>query len=169
MIIRDIRIDEAAELSAFLREVFMATYADCSSAENVAEFIEQQYSTPRQSAELNDPGLRSLVLILDAQWAGVAQLRIVRPVHGSSESTHGFLSRFYFRASHHGRGLAQQLLAHLIELARADRAEVLQLSAWKKAPQAVRFYEKCGFERVATVDFVIGTEVLEDWLMQLTL
>lgn len=167
--IRDIRIDEAAQLSAFLREIFMATYAHCSSAENVADFINQQYSVPKQSAELADPGLLSLVSIHNGEWAGVAQLRIVLPAHPGDESTRGFVSRFYFRARHHGQGLAQQLLAHLIELARNENAECLQLSAWKRAPQALRFYEKCGFQRIATIDFIIGTDTLEDWLMQLTL
>jgi ribosomal protein S18 acetylase RimI-like enzyme len=168
VVIRTIRGDEAAQFSAFLRETFMKTYAHCSSAENVAKYVEQQYHGTRQSAELADPALHSLVLIVDDEWAGVAQLHIA-PVEPGSGAAPGFISRFYFRTQYQGRGLAQLLLAELIRIARVTRIDVLQLSAWKNAPQALRFYAKAGFQSIATADFVVGEAVLEDWLMQLRL
>jgi ribosomal protein S18 acetylase RimI-like enzyme len=164
--IRPLRREEAPRLSAFLRETFMATYAHCSSAANVADFLERQYQPALQSAELADPRLHSRVLIADGDWAGVAQLRVVEDVDGERR---GFVSRFYFRAAYQGRGLAQQMLAHLIEIGRRENISALRLSAWKRAPQALRFYEKAGFRAIATADFVVGDEVLEDWLMELAL
>jgi diamine N-acetyltransferase len=164
MTIRRVRLDEADRLGAFLRDTFMVTYGKCSSPENIARFLECHYSTATQSRELSDPSLLVSVLTQGDDWAGVAQLR--RP---DSAGAAARLSRFYFDARFHGQGHAQRLLAHVIESARAEGAGDLQLSAWEHAPQAIRFYQKSGFTRIGSVEFVIGSDVLEDWLMQLSL
>jgi diamine N-acetyltransferase len=164
MTIRSVRPDEADRLGAFLRDNFMVTYGRCSGPENVAQFLERHFSSATQSTELRDPHLRILVLTEDDDWAGVAQLRL--PV---APDTVAFLSRFYFDARFHGRGHAQRLLAHVVDCARAAGARHLQLSAWEHAPQAIRFYQKCGFTHIGSVEFIIGSDVLEDWLMQLPL
>ena len=39
------------------------------------------------------------------------------------------------------------------------------LGVWQRNPRAVRFYEKCGFRRVAEATFVLGTDVQTDWVM----
>jgi diamine N-acetyltransferase len=164
MTIRTVRVDEADRLGAFLRENFMLTYGKCSSPENIAEFLAHHFSTATQSIELSDPHLLVSVLTDGDDWAGVAQLR--RPVSAGAAA---YLSRFYFDARFHGRGHAQRLLAHVIDSARAAGASHLQLSAWEHAPQAIRFYQKSGFTRIGSVEFIIGSDVLEDWLMQLPL
>ncbi len=169
MHIRNIRTDEAARLSEFLRKIFLATYAHCSTEQNVAHFLEHQYGVDLQAAELADPTMRSFVLAENETWIGVAQLRISNSATPGHYGAAGYVSRFFLEAPYHGQGLAQKLLEHLIDSARGVGLERLHLSAWKKAPQAIRFYEKAGFQRIATADFVIGSEVLEDWLMQLTL
>ncbi len=159
--IRDIRIDEAARLGAFLRDTFMVTYGKCSSPENIAQFLGHHYSTAAQSAELSDPNLHASVLTDNGDWAGVAQLGLPDAPGAAAR-----LSRFYFDASFHGRGHAQRLLAHIVECARAAGASHLQLSAWEHAAQAIRFYRKSGFTRIGHVEFIVGSDVLEDWLMQ---
>lgn len=164
MTIRSVCLVEADRLSAFLRDNFMVTYGKCSSPENVAQFLERHFSTATQSTDLSDPRLLLLVLAEGDDWAGVAQLRFP-----DSAGAAAYLSRFYFDARFHGRGHAQRLLAHVIDSARAAGAGHLQLSAWEHAPQAIRFYQKSGFTRIGSVEFIIGSDVLEDWLMQLPL
>lgn len=164
MTIRIVHPDEAERLGVFLRANFMATYGRCSSPENVAQFLERHFSAATQSIELSDPHLRILVLTEGDDWAGVAQLRLP-----AAPDTVAYLSRFYFDARFHGRGHAQRLLTYVVDCARAAGARDLQLSAWELAPQAIRFYQKCGFTHIGSVEFIIGSDVLEDWLMQLAI
>jgi diamine N-acetyltransferase len=164
MTIRSVRLDEADRLGAFLRDIFVVTYGLCSSPENVADFLEHNFCAATLSTHLRDPQLRILVLTEGDVWAGVAQLRL--PI---APDTVAYLSRFFFDARFHGRGHAQRLLAHVVDCARAGGARHLQLSAWEHAPQAIRFYQKCGFTHIGSVEFIIGSDVLEDWLMQLPL
>lgn len=164
MTIRTVNPDEAERLGDFLRDVFIVTYGNCSSPENVAQFLEQHYSTTAQSEKLASPSLITFVLSEGEDWAGVGQLRLP-----DAPGAAAFLSSFFFDARFHGRGHAQRLLAHVADSARSAGASVLQLSAWENAPQAIRFYQKCGFARIGSIDFIIGADVLEDWLMQLPL
>jgi GNAT superfamily N-acetyltransferase len=54
--------------------------------------------------------------------------------------------RFYVLPEHRGHGLGRKLLIEVIELARAARAQILELHT--DNPQAERFYERNGFQRL---------------------
>jgi GNAT superfamily N-acetyltransferase len=54
------------------------------------------------------------------------------------------LRRFYVLPEHRSQGLGQTMLLEVIELARAARAQTLELLT--SNPQAARFYERNGFQ-----------------------
>jgi len=75
------------------------------------------------------------------------------------------LGRIYLDAAFHGRGIAAQLVANLLVAASLRGSRSVWLSVWQEAPQAIRFYEKHGFEIVGRSIFMVGDDPKEDWVM----
>ena len=165
-IIRRARADEAARLSALMRELFLEAYRHCSTPENVAAFLDATYSERQQRAELDDPAVDTVVVEDGADWLGFAQLRFGKPAPSGVMLCNGAeLGRIYLAARAQGRGIGQALLRDLEARTLARGRDGLWLNAWQEAPQAVAFYRREGFEIVGTTDFVVGDDTKADWRM----
>jgi ribosomal protein S18 acetylase RimI-like enzyme len=69
------------------------------------------------------------------------------------------------RRAHHGRGVAQALMASVVGEARALGATALWLGVWERNARAIAFYRKCGFERRGEHPFLLGRDLQTDWVM----
>lgn len=58
------------------------------------------------------------------------------------------LHRLYLHSSVHGKGIAQEILEYVENVALENKLEEIWLEAMDKKPQALRFYSKLGFEKV---------------------
>ncbi|MEP6269214.1 MAG: GNAT family N-acetyltransferase [Paracoccaceae bacterium] len=61
----------------------------------------------------------------------------------------GEIGPFFVTPKYHGSGAARALMTGVIEEARANRLEQLELFVDTENPRAITFYERFGFERIA--------------------
>lgn len=163
-------LQDAAALGEFMSRSFLATYGHCSTPENVARAVEQHYGEQAQRRQIQDPGCWNLIAQIGEQWAGHAQLKFgsepppqvrVRPAVE--------LARFYVDTSQHGQGVAQAMMAQTLQAAKTGGGSSIWLSVWQEAAQAIRFYQKEGYEVVGPTIFMVGDDAKDDWVMSRTL
>ena len=161
--------EDAEELSRFGARVFIRTFADHNTPENVADYVAKTYSTALQLREIKDPTFIAAMAWHGTEAVGYYQLRI----HAPEPCVRGDLPieilRFYVDQSMHGRGVASQLMAHCQRAAVNRGFETLWLGVWEKNFRAQKFYEKEGFEKVGSHEFVMGTDAQTDWIMEKSL
>lgn len=158
---------DAEELARRMTDWFLAAYAHASDADNTAAFIAANFATERQVAEIGDPQIVTLLAESGGAMAGYAQVRFATTAPACVAETGGVeLGRFYFAPEHHGRGGAAQLMNEVRAVARARGRRWLWLLVWQQKPQAIRFYEKQGFERVGTAVFMVGNDRKADFVMR---
>jgi ribosomal protein S18 acetylase RimI-like enzyme len=75
------------------------------------------------------------------------------------------IQRIYVDAAWHGKGIAQALMASLIEAASARGADVAWLGVWERNPRAIAFYAKSGFSPLGSHVFVVGTDPQTDLIL----
>ena len=73
--------------------------------------------------------------------------------------------RFYVDKPWHGQGLARSLMDAAEKAARARGAREFWLGVWERNERAQAFYRKCGFRKVGTQIFVVGTDPQTDNVM----
>jgi diamine N-acetyltransferase len=169
MKIRRAQISDAAALAALAERTFRDAFAADNTAEDMTEHCAQSYSPDIQRRELSDAAVDTLVCVNDdGELIAYAQLRpgVASAVTGAKPLE---LWRFYVDRAHHGRGVAQQLMAEVMQTARARDAATLWLGAWERNLRAQAFYRKCGFVDVGSHQFRVGQDVQTDRLMSLTL
>jgi ribosomal protein S18 acetylase RimI-like enzyme len=164
-----IRRATAADAEA-LAEIGARTFADTFAVDNTPEdmkiFLESTWRPELQRAEILDPGLDTL-LACDAAGAiaGFAQLRAAHPPAGIDVRAPVELKRFYVDRPWHGQGLARRLMEAAERAARARGAREFWLGVWERNERAQAFYRKCGFRKVGTQIFVVGTDPQTDHVM----
>lgn len=79
------------------------------------------------------------------------------------------VKRIYTLHRFHGSGLADVLMAAVVDRARASSARRLLLGVKKDNARAIRFYEKRGFEAFGDRRFQVGDQIFEDVTLALQL
>ncbi|WP_242097135.1 GNAT family N-acetyltransferase [Sphingomonas sp. CROZ-RG-20F-R02-07] len=164
---RDAVPADAACLADLSTRAFTETFGHLYSPENLAAFLEK-LSVARWADELADPALRVRLAEDDGIAAGFAKIgppSLPFTTRGPSAE----LRQLYVLTPWQGAGVAYQLMDWAIDATRSLGAADLYLSVFVDNARARRFYQRYGFERVGTYDFMVGTHRDEDDVMRLAL
>lgn len=158
--------EDAASLAEFAERTFRDTFASGNRAEDMDAHCRKHYGREVQVAEIRDPDRVTLLchagddrLVgygLLSRKGAPACVRGSRPVE---------VQRLYVDADWHGRGIAQALMASLLDAATAGGADVAWLGVWEKNPRAISFYSKSGFTVVGEHVFVVGSDPQRDLVL----
>jgi ribosomal protein S18 acetylase RimI-like enzyme len=165
-LIRHAKAADAAALAEFGARTFFETFAADNTAEDMRLHLASAWSPALQLAEIRDPALDTLLAFAnDGCLAAFAQLRAdYAPPAVPTE--HAFeIKRFYVDRPWQGSGLARELMTAVETQARRRGARELWLGVWEHNPRAQAFYRKCGFDKVGTQIFVVGTDPQTDHVM----
>lgn len=165
--IRRAELSDAAELA----ELGARTFADAFGADNTPEdmqaHLSKSYGVRQQTEELARPDVVTLVAEHGGKLVAFAQVHRSPPPACVTEESPAELLRFYVDRPWHGRGVAQRLMAAVLEAARELGGRSLWLSVWERNPRAIAFYEKSGFRNVGTKEFWVGSDRQTDYVLVL--
>lgn len=157
---------DAVELSELAERTFRDAFSSQNTAENMDLHCAATFSPALQSAEIGNPGILTLVAESDGKLVAFAQVHLdpktpaCVPVAPAVE-----LNRLYVERSFHGKGLAGELMAEVLQRAEQQGAVAVWLGVWEHNPRAIRFYQRSGFVEVGDHVFVVGTDPQRDVLM----
>jgi len=152
-----------------LTELATRTFLDAFSAQNdpydLQLYLGSVYREAKQSEEIADPRMSTLVAEAGGRLAAFAQLRTgeIPECVGDSQSIE--LMRFYVDRPFHGQGIAAALMNAVLDEARQRGARTLWLGVWEHNARAKAFYLKCGFIDVGSHIFLLGTDPQTDRIM----
>ncbi len=149
------------------RRTFTETFGHLYSPEDLAAFL-LTHSVENWHGELSDP--RFAVRLGEAEGEAVAYAKLGPPslpfeVKGPTIE----LRQFYVLKPWQGAGAAAELMAWVLDEARARGVEQVYLSVFIGNARARRFYERYGFEYVGRYAFMVGTHADDDLIMRLGL
>ncbi len=156
---------DAPALAELAARTFRDTFAADNRAEDMALHIARAYGTSHQQRELVDPNITTLLIEIDGQLAGYAQLRSGAAPECVTGESPVELWRFYIAQPWHGRGAAHALMRRVeVEACRRGR-RTLWLGVWERNERAKAFYRKTGFVDVGAHVFVVGTDAQTDRIL----
>ncbi len=167
--IRHGEASDATALTAFARMTFVETYAGLNSPVDTDRHLDEFYFEDRQRQELINPDMLTLLVHVNCELVGFAQLE-KGPVPECIEADGAVgLKRYYVKDSWHGKGIARPLLSAVVDEARSMNATHLWLTVWKQNPRAIAYYRKVGFAQVGSNTFMVGADPQDDSVMSLEL
>ncbi|UVD56078.1 GNAT family N-acetyltransferase [Rhizobium sp. Pop5] len=163
-VIRRARRSDARALSGFAARLFRDTYGSDTAASDLESYIDKNFSTERQEAEIANPSAAVFVAISDDLIIGYADV-VLRSADGAS----ALLNRIYVDAEWRGRGLAGGLLDAAIGESAQRGATHLELTVFERNSRALAFYKRAGFAATGSTTFMVGDDPQTDVVMQLDL
>jgi diamine N-acetyltransferase len=158
--------DDALALSVLAEKTFRDAFADSNTTANMQLHCAANYGHGLQLAEIRDSRCETWLVESDGSLAAYVQLRLDATSPMISGDRPVEIQRFYVDASHHGAGLAHQLMAHVIARAKAAGAATLWLGVWERNPRALAFYRKWGFDVAGEHTFNLGDDIQRDFMMR---
>lgn len=156
---------DATTLATFAARTFRETFEPDNTPENMALYLEANYGPAIQEAELQDPGVLTLLAEDGRRLAGYAQLREGPAPDCVLGPDPIEIRRFYVDRAWQGRGIARTLMMASLEAAVARGARTVWLAVWERNLRAQAFYRKCGFDDCGATEFVLGRDRQTDRVM----
>ena len=139
--------------------MWQATYLPLISQAQIDAMLSDRYAPARIREQLANPHHAWWVARQDAVLAGFA--------HAVLDASGCKLDKLYVHPGHQRRGTGAALLRKLVDWARAQQARRLWLQVNRGNAQAIRAYEKYGFNIVESRVFDIGSGfVMDDHVME---
>jgi ribosomal protein S18 acetylase RimI-like enzyme len=165
--IRKATLKDAQAIAEPGTHVFTVTLGPDFPPADLQTYLSENYSTSATAIEIENPDKDMLV----ATSTSDVILGFALMTRGPPEPciidipNQVQLQRLYIHPSAQGRGIGKLLVLRVEEEARRQRFENLWLGVYEKNHKAIKIYERLGFERVGTHEFVTGKEVQMDLIM----
>jgi diamine N-acetyltransferase len=157
---------DATALAELAARTFSETFAADNRPEDIALHNAQTYGAAQQQKELGDPDIATLLVEVDGQLAGYAQLRSGETPPCVAGEKPIELWRFYIARPWQGQGLAQALMRKVESEAHRRGGRTLWLGVWERNERGKSFYYKNGFVDVGSHVFMLGTDAQTDRILE---
>ena len=165
-VIREAGPGDARLLCAMGTRTFLHSFAAPNDPADVAAYMASAYSPELQAAELADPGVTFLIAASGPQPVGYVKLVVGTAAEGVTARQPVQVERFYADVPWIGKGVGGFMMEAVIERARSAGHDGIWLAVWEHNSRAMAFYERWGFTVVGRQDFLLGSDLQNDLVME---
>jgi GNAT superfamily N-acetyltransferase len=164
--IRQAVAEDAALIADMSRRTFYDAFAAQNTPEDIAQYMDTQFSRESLMAEVGMPDNIFLLAYLGGQPVGYARLLAHEAPPGVGEGPAIEIVRIYAEQSAIGKGVGKSLMQYALDLAREIGKNWIWLGVWEHNHRAIDFYTKWGFEKFGDHPFILGSDTQTDWWMK---
>ncbi|BCN29735.1 GNAT family N-acetyltransferase [Anaeromicropila herbilytica] len=167
--IKECSIEHIEKIKVIGERTFYETFSDENATEDMESYLKENFSYEQLESEVNNQGSRfyivehnnNVVAYMKANF-DTAQTEI-----GHDNSLE--VQRIYILKEYKGKHIGKRLMEKAIELAKSNDLKYMWLGVWENNINAIKFYEKQGFEIFDSHIFKLGDDEQTDYLMKLVL
>lgn len=149
--------------------MFFTAFAHLNNADDMAAYAAKAFTIEKLSDELNNPDSHFYFAWLDEQIAGYMKLNTNNAQTELQDTKALEIERIYVDARFQNRQMGKQLLQFATEKAIKYKCSYIWLGVWDANHNAIRFYERNGFQIFSSHDFMLGNDLQTDLLLKKTL
>ena len=153
-------------LQKISRQTFFETFADRNTKENMNQYLAEEFSTEKLTAELKNPDAQFYFALLDGNVMGYVKLNVGQSQTEIKDDKALEIERIYVLKEGQGKKVGQLLYETAIRIAKELNADFVWLGVWEENERAIRFYKKNGFEAFDKHIFKLGSDEQTDLMMK---
>lgn len=148
------------------RKTFFETFSESNTAENMAKYLEDDFSIEKLTEELNNEHSEFYFAFLDDNVIGYLKLNFGISQTELQDNSSLEIERIYVLQEYHGKKVGQVLYEKAMQVAEEKNVTYVWLGVWEENPRAIRFYQKNGFVEFDKHIFVLGHDEQTDIMMR---
>jgi len=154
-----VMVEEVSSLAKLASEIWNECFVSIISNEQIDYMLDKFQSFQALTNQINNQGYEYYFMNVNGNNIGYLGIK--------QEEGKLFLSKFYIRKEHRGKGYASQAMAFLVEICKVRRLGMIWLTVNRYNDATIAVYEKKGFRTVRTQVADIGNGfVMDDNIME---
>lgn len=156
-------------LQKISKQTFYETFSAFNSEENMKDYLDNELTIEKLTAEINNPNSEFYFAKLDDEIIGYLKINFGASQTELQDSQAVEIERIYVSKEFHGKNIGQILFDKAIEIANQKNAAYVWLGVWEENQRAISFYKKNGFIEFDKHIFKLGDDEQTDIMMKLEL
>ena len=157
--------EDIKKLQTIAKQTFTETFGSQNTAEDLAKFLSEEYAFDKLKAEVENPESFYYFCYFNDELAGYLKLNI-----GSAQTESDYpealeIQRIYVLQKYQGQKMGLSMMQHAIAVAEELKKPQVWLGVWENNFKAQAFYQKSGFKKVGSHDFILGDDIQTDYIL----
>lgn len=144
--LQDVKIEDQTKLMALLSRIYPPAYKHLWINEDCSFYLNKFYSYHNLKMELKDDNARYYFVYYNSKLVGIFRFIYNTIFEDSNVKQSTYLNRIYLGIEAQGKGVAHQLLVWMEQHVKTKNNTLIWLKAMDTQTQALRFYEKEGYQ-----------------------
>jgi len=148
---------------------FYETFKNGSSKKDMEHYLKNSFSYEQLEIEIKNNNSQFYMVQNQNELIGYMKLNFTESEINKVPVKSLEIQRIYVMQKYKGNHIGKRLVENAIEIAKKTKQNYIWLGVWEKNLNAIKFYEKQGFEKYSTHVFQLGQDKQTDNLMKLIL
>lgn len=162
-------VEDIEALQAIAKQTFTETFGSQNTAEDLAKFLSEEYAFDKLKAEVENPESFYYFCYFEDELAGYLKLNV-----GAAQTEPDYpealeIQRIYVLQKYQGKRIGLAMMQQALAVAEELKKLQVWLGVWEKNLKAQAFYQKSGFKKVGSHDFILGNDKQTDYILLKTL
>lgn len=162
-------LSDLNELVAISKTTFVEAFEKDNDPTDFKVYIDVAFATATIKKQLENIDSTFYFVFKDAILVGYFKLNVNKAQTDIKADDSIELERIYVLKEYQGKQIGKRMLQYAINSAKEQKKANIWLGVWENNVDAIRFYEKYGFEKFDTHPYYIGDDKQTDWLMRFDL
>lgn len=162
-------VEDIEALQAIAKQTFTETFGSQNTAEDLAKFLSEEYAFDKLKAEVENPESFYYFCYFEDELAGYLKLNV-----GAAQTEPDYpealeIQRIYVLQKYQRKRIGLAMMQQALVVAEELKKPQVWLGVWENNFKAQAFYQKSGFKKVGSHDFILGNDKQTDYILLKTL
>ncbi|AWK51380.1 GNAT family N-acetyltransferase [Clostridium beijerinckii] len=168
-LIKECSLEDIEKLKYISEKTFYETFSNENTKEDMENYLKENFSYGQLESEIKNNGSRFYIVENNKDVVAYMKLNFDKAQTETEHHNTLEVQRIYILQEFKGKHIGKRLIQKAIEIGKNSSITYIWLGVWENNINAIKFYEKQGFEKFDTHIFKLGEDEQTDNLMKLML
>ena len=167
--IRACSLEDIERVKCISEKTFYETFSSENTKEDMEDYLKENFSYEKIESEIKNNASKFYIVEHNKEVIAYMKLNFDEAQTEKGHNNTLEVQRIYVLQEYKSNHIGKRLIEKAIEIGRDNHLNYIWLGVWENNINAIRFYEKQGFEKFGTHIFKLGEDEQTDHLMKLIL
>ncbi|EKQ50901.1 MULTISPECIES: GNAT family N-acetyltransferase [unclassified Clostridium] len=169
LLIKECSLEDIEKIKYISEKTFYETFSNENTKEDMENYLKENFSYEQLESEIKNNGSRFYIVQNNDEVVAYMKVNFDKAQTEIEHDNTLEVQRIYILQEYKGKHIGKRLIQKAIEIGRDRNLNYIWLGVWEHNYNAIKFYEKQGFEKFDTHIFKLGEDEQTDNLMKLIL
>lgn len=167
-LIKECSQEDIEKVKLISEKTFYETFSSDNTQEDMEDYLKENFSYNQVKSEIENDASKFYIVENNDEVVAYAKFNFDKAQTEEGHENTLEVQRIYVLKDYKGNRIGKNLMQKAIEIARENNLDYVWLGVWEHNINAIKFYEKLGFEKFDTHIFKLGNDEQTDYLMKLS-